>query len=146
VKVVAAPQLFATPTDLARKVVELADIDDHHEVLEPSAGTGALLDAIRERAANARVFAVEVNGSLAENLANRHAAPADAAEGLCKNVLQGDFLSLSPAALGKFDRHLCQWPPPAPRADGNCNTWEDLPAGSFKSQGTNVNATLVILQ
>lgn len=103
-KVVAAPQLFATPTDLARKVVELADIGDHHEVLEPSAGTGALLDAIRERAANARVFAVEVNGSLAENLANRHAAPADAAEGLCKNVLQGDFLSLSPAALGKFDR------------------------------------------
>jgi len=177
VKIVSAPQLFATPAERARKVVDLAGIEDGQEVLEPSAGTGALLDAIKERAANARIFAVEVNCSLAENLAARYAAPEDVAEGLCKNVLQGDFLSLSPSQLGKFDRIVMN-PPFENGADikhikhaqqllksgglliAICANgprqhrelmdiamyWEDLPAGSLKNQGTNVNAALVVLQ
>ena len=40
VKVVTAPQLFPTPPEIARRVVELAGIEPGHTVLEPSAGTG----------------------------------------------------------------------------------------------------------
>ena len=47
VQVVSAPQLFPTPTELAARMVELAEIEDGQQVLEPSAGTGAIVDAIR---------------------------------------------------------------------------------------------------
>ena len=42
VQVVAAPQLFPTPADLAARMVELADVQPGQKVLEPSAGTGVL--------------------------------------------------------------------------------------------------------
>jgi phospholipid N-methyltransferase len=176
VKVVAAPQLFPTPAELARKVVELAGIEAGHEVLEPSAGTGALLDAVKEQAADSKVVAVELNYALADNLASRYTDAENSAEGLCRNVLQADFLSLTPADLGKFDRIVMN-PPfengadikhikhaqrflksggvlvaicangPRQRSElmEMATHWEDLPAGSFKAQGTNVNAALVVL-
>jgi hypothetical protein len=50
VRVVSAPQLFPTPPDLAARVVALADIRPGQTVLEPSAGTGNLVRAIRDAA------------------------------------------------------------------------------------------------
>ena len=43
VQVVSAPQLFPTPATLAARMVELADIQPGHAVLEPSAGTGVIV-------------------------------------------------------------------------------------------------------
>ncbi len=40
-------QFFPTPKLVAERVVELAEIETHHIVLEPSAGQGALLDCIK---------------------------------------------------------------------------------------------------
>jgi len=98
------------------------------------------------------------------------------AEGLCRNVLQGDFLALSPSDLGAFDRIVMN-PPFENGADikhikhaqrflksggdlvAACANgprqrrelmeiathWEDLPAGSFQSQGSNVNTAVIVL-
>jgi hypothetical protein len=63
VTVVSAPQLFPTPPELARQVVELADIAPGMTLLEPSAGTGALLKAVREATDEQAICtAVELNG------------------------------------------------------------------------------------
>lgn len=102
VQIVAAPQLFPTPAHLAARMVELADIQPGHEVLEPSAGTGILCKAITTAEPTARVFAVELNHRLCDVLSQTITPAEDRAEGICKNVLQGDFLECD--GLGKFER------------------------------------------
>ena len=114
VAVVSAPQLFPTPATLAARMVELADIQPGHEVLEPSAGTGVLCKAITALEPSAKVFAVEVNHQLCELLSQTINRPEDAAEGICKNVLQGDFVECF--GLGRFDRIVMN-PPFADGAD-----------------------------
>jgi len=47
-------QFFATPDELADELVELAEIKPNHTVLEPSAGQGALVEAIRR--AHTKIF------------------------------------------------------------------------------------------
>lgn len=39
-----AHQFYPTPSSLAQRVIELAEIEPHHQCIEPSAGTGALAD------------------------------------------------------------------------------------------------------
>ena len=39
-------QFFATPSDLAKRLVELAELDSSDDVLEPSAGQGAIIEHI----------------------------------------------------------------------------------------------------
>ena len=102
VQVVTAPQLFPTPAELAARMVELADIQPGQTVLEPSAGTGVLCKAITEAEPTASVFAVELNHRLCDVLSNTITPPTDRAEGICRNVLQGDFLECF--GLGKFPR------------------------------------------
>ena len=54
-------QFFATPPALADKLVELADIKPEHIILEPSAGQGALIEAIlRHGHPSMNIFAVEL--------------------------------------------------------------------------------------
>lgn len=113
VAVVTAPQLFPTPAPLATQMAELADLAPGQEVLEPSAGTGVLIDAIRAAQPAAKVFAVEINHGLCEALARKITLPEDAAQGICRNVLQGDFLECF--GLGKFDRIVMN----PPFADGD---------------------------
>lgn len=86
VQVVSAPQLFPTPPELAARMVELANITPASMVLEPSAGTGRLVDAIMRQVPHS-VDAVEINRSLAGSLQARHAAA---------RVKCADFLALEP--------------------------------------------------
>ena len=65
VKAVSAPQLFPTPAPLAARMVSLAQLAPGATVLEPSAGTGAILAALPE---NVSVTAVEINTELARGL------------------------------------------------------------------------------
>lgn len=102
VQVVSAPQLFVTPPDLAQRVVDEADIQEGMTVLEPSAGTGALLDAAKGMAE--AMTAVEVNHKLAEALRQRF-----------EDVITADFLECGDE-LGKFDRVIMN-PPFADQAD-----------------------------
>lgn len=97
VQVVSAPQLFPTPAELADRVIEEAGLRPGMEILEPSAGTGALVDAIR-RVPNhgCAIRAVEINPTLAHRLAFHDCLGGD-------RVTPGDFLQQN-GNLGKFDR------------------------------------------
>lgn len=160
VQVVAVPQLFETPPDLARRVVQFAGIEPAHAVLEPSAGTGRLL---RELPASCRVVAVELNHELATAL--RAGFPS-------VDVRCADFLEVGPS-LGSFDRVIMN-PPFAGAADiahvqaarrllvpggrlvaivaggprqesalrAEAEHWERLPSGTFA--GTAVVAALAV--
>lgn len=170
VQVVTAPQLFPTPANLAARMVELADIQHGQEVLEPSAGTGAIVDAICNEEPTARITAVEINNSLCRRL---NTMPP------VYRTVEADFLTCN-GDLGKFDRVLMN-PPFAdgqdikhilhaitmlkpggrlvaicangprqneklrPVVEGYGGEWEVLPADTFKDQGTSVNTVLLSL-
>jgi protein-L-isoaspartate O-methyltransferase len=168
VQVVSAPQLFPTPSKLAARVVTEAGIKPEHRVLEPSGGTGALLDWVFRAG---EIVAVEINQTLADNL-QRKWSSAD--------VRCTDFLTCN-GDLGKFDRiimnppfvngadiqhikHAVTFLKPGgrlvaicangprqqaalkPLAEQSGGYWEDLPAGTFADQGTNVNTAMLVIE
>ena len=174
VQVVAVPQLFPTPRDLAQRMADLADIRPGHRVLEPSAGTGMLLGACGGRMfghepERGAVVAVEVVPTLAERLA---------ADYPLTTVICADFLNFAGATdNAKFDRIIMNPPfengadirhiqhaagllKPGGRLVALCangprqrealqpiaSSWEDLPPGTFKEAGTLVNVALLVIQ
>ena len=60
----AESQLFVTPAPVCDRLVMLAEISNRDHILEPSAGTGAILRAIRDTAPEAMCDAVEINSGL----------------------------------------------------------------------------------
>lgn len=123
IEVVAAPQLFPTPRDLAQRMADEADIQPGHKVLEPSAGTGMLIGAMGYRMftglprdeghpmhdKQGQIVAVEINHSLAGNLKREFPKT----EVICSDFLQFD--SHLPGTR-KFDRIIMN-PPFANGAD-----------------------------
>ncbi len=167
VQVVAAPQLFPTPPEIAAQMVELADIQPGQRRLEPSAGTGNLITAMAD--ISGPVVAVEVSPSLADSLKRRF-------DDGSVTVHCGDFLEQN-GNLGKFDRvimnppferaidiqhikHALNFLKPGGKLVALCangprqrealqplaSKWEDLPAGSFSSQGTSVNVAMLLIE
>jgi len=173
VQVVTAPQLFPTPAGLAARMVELADIQPGARVLEPSAGTGRILQAIREAWTVGTMgrptrTAVEIDPRLCDRLEVTEAGAM---------IVRGDFLAMDSATLGTFDRVLMNPPfingadiahikhaagmlKPGGRLVALCangprqraqlmplaDTWEDLPAGTFGESGTDVRAALLVIE
>jgi protein-L-isoaspartate O-methyltransferase len=167
VRVVVADNLFPTPPEIARKMVDLAGILPGHKVLEPSAGTGNLVSAILKKTPVQNITAVENAPALWDRLPSLF-------QGLV--VRPGDFLEKVPAELGTFHRIIMN--PPfdhgsdvkhiqhartflgergrlvALCANGPkqnevlrplSSHWEELPAGSFAAQGTGVNVVLLVI-
>jgi SAM-dependent methyltransferase len=179
VKTVVAKNLFPTPSEIAKQVIELAEIQPGMKVLEPSAGTGNLLRAMGPLG-NFEVVACEINPDLADELCRTWVS--------CLGVVCGDFIerfsltdpiddvgTVKPAMV-QFDRVVMN-PPfdrgldikhvehalkllkpggklvsivangPRQRAafEPIATAWIDLPAGSFKDQGTNVNTAIVVI-
>ena len=163
-RLVGAPNLFPTPQEIARRLVELADIRLGHRVLEPSEGTGSLVRASRETCPEADITAVEINPQLAAALT-----------GMVQRCESADFLAIG-EDLGDFDRIVMNPPfgrgadidhikgsfallAPGGRLVAVCangprqreelgevgTTWIDLPAGAFQEQGTGVNTAIVVL-
>lgn len=161
VSVVVAPQLFPTPAHLAARMVELAELGPDGRLLEPSAGTGAILDAAR--GTGAEIMAFEINPKLCEALR---------AKGY--HAVQADFLERRPEEFGLFDvilmnppfkngedikhiRHAMTFVKPGGRLVALCAngprqndqlkplaaSWEVLPEGTFAEAGTNVNTALL---
>ncbi len=171
VKTVSAPQLFPTPVSLARRMAEAAGIQPGHRVLEPSAGTGRLIDAIRKVQHPGHLIAVEHSATLAEGLKTKY-QPGDA------TIVCADFLECDGGRqwLGPFDRVVMN--PPfkdgtdirhiqharamlaeggrlvalcagGPRQEAalrpEASTWEVLPAGTFAEAGTGVGVVLLTM-
>lgn len=165
VEVVAAPTLFPTPREIVAQMIDLADIDDGMDILEPSAGTGAILSAIPP---HCQVQAVEIDYRLAARL--NEAFPF-------VKTIQADFLCLGPEDIGAFDvvlmnppfdrgqdithiRHALNFVRPGGRVVAICadgprqqkaigealaDSYEPLPEGSFSTQGTMVSTALAVI-
>jgi hypothetical protein len=169
VTVAAVPQLFPTPAALVARMIEAANIGPRDRVLEPSAGTGAILKALP---ASVDKVAVEINPGLVAGLTRVGVS------GL--RIHEADFL-LCNGDLGTFDRilmnppfkdgadiahitHAVKFLKPGGRlvaicADGprqseklrplaeECGGWwESLPAGTFADHGTNVRVAMLVIE
>jgi precorrin-6B methylase 2 len=86
-------------------MVALADIRPGQQVLEPSAGTGRIIDAIRRNAHASAITAVELNCNMAHRLRT-----VDGVD----DTRQADFLECN-GDLGTFDRIVMN--PPFANAD-----------------------------
>jgi hypothetical protein len=106
-----AVDLMLTSTELARHMADLARLQAGQRLLEPSAGTGRLIDAAGMAAWGfvGELIAVEDNPSLAQALLFKYGH----LKGVVK-VHHGDFLACGPEFLNKFDRILMV----PPRVDG----------------------------
>ena len=164
---------FETPAPLAARVVEMADIRPGMDVLEPSAGRGALVRAVQAAARSTLIGAVEIQP---ENARALHSLGVD--------VREADFLALP--VTGQVDRvvmnppfarqadieHVCRafaWLRPGGRLVSimsagvtfrqdrktqafqmlvrqNGGEIEELPPGSFAESGTGVPTVLVTLE
>ena len=157
--------LFPTPPAIARLMVERADFHAGHRILEPSCGTGRLLDALP---ADVTCVAVEISIPLQKHIFTHY--PNVSLKG-------GDFLTRTTADLGgQFDRVLMN--PPFQRGtdikhilhaqrmltkDGVLvalcyngsiqqrklqpltSSWEVLPDNSFGSEGTHASVALITM-
>lgn len=170
VLVVSAPQLFPTPAHLASRLVEEADIRPGHRVLEPSAGTGALLDAIKAARGHLDLtYAVERHHTSCEQLRRRYDLPVRCIDFLEYREFPDGFdriVANPPFHRGqdvKHIQHMLTMLKPGGRlvslcADGpkqreqlesvacaSGGFYESLPAGSFSEQGTDVSIALVVI-
>lgn len=172
VQVVAAPQLFPTPSAIAGRMVDEAQIRRGEYVGEFSAGTGRILTAVSELFDfnEIQVTAVEINPRLARALTSRFPAA---------RVICADFMACGDE-LGKFDKiiinppfangqdiaHTCraldflrsggrlvsicangprQNEKMLPLVEAKGGTWEELPNGTFVESGTNVRTVLLTI-
>lgn len=162
---ISSPTLYPTPDWLAAKVVELADIQPGHEVLEPSAGTGNLLKVLPCVRPLGSVTAVEILQSAKPYL-----------EPWADMVCTEDFLTCN-GNLGQFDRivmnppfnqgadiqhirHAQTFLKPGGKLVAICangprqqdtlkplaSYWEDLPEDTFKDAGTQARTALLVIE
>lgn len=167
-------QFFVTPSHLADQLVELAEVNDTQMILEPSAGQGAIIEAIERRLGSGKgnIVAIElmdVNCAIL-NQKGYH-------------VEQEDFLSTPNQPI--YDRIIANPPFSKNRdidhirrmyeclKDGGrivsvaSNHWKDstnkkevefrnwlneigaeiknIPSGTFKESGTNISACIIII-
>ena len=155
VQVVSADQLFPTPPELCARMVRLAGVGEGDRVLEPSAGTGNIVQAIRAR--GGQPWCIEIDPRLAARL---------------PEVVCIDFLEVVPSLVDavvmnppfkdgtdiKHILHARSFLKPGGRlvaicAGGPrqteklrplCETWEALPEGTFA--GTGVHAVLLTMR
>lgn len=167
-RAVSAFQLFQTPPELAQRLAAALELKPGARVLEPSAGLGRILDALKP-CVPSEVVAVEMAAPCAGELFRQDRAGV--------RIMQRDFLSCTPDELGLFDA-VAMNPPFHMRADirhiqhartflkpggklaaicfntrqreaalrALCSTWEALPEGAFGKEGTRVSVVLLTME
>lgn len=165
-RVAVADNLFPTPPTIAARMVAALDLRNEHTVLEPSAGTGRLLDALADTGLDLSVTACETCPRLCRHLLEKYQSA---------KLHQGDFL-WAPLAGVTFDRvvmnppfrrstdakhirHALSLLAPGGRLVALCydgavqnrdlkplaDTWEVLPATSFAAEGTRAGVVLLTI-
>lgn len=166
VKAVSVPQLFCTSDNLADQVVEEADIPAGARLLEPSAGTGRLLAAAARSGVDHHAVAIEINFALADQLRARFPQVDVHSTNFleCNGDLgMFDRILMNPPYENAADithvEHALRFLKPGGRLVAICangprqnarlkpqaTRWINLPAGSFREAGTNVNTALVVI-
>ncbi len=165
VQTVSAPQLFPTPPETAAYMVELAEIEPGMCVLEPSAGTGNIVQAIVD-SVNTEVRGYEINQDLCNQLTVKfpsYKLQVDRADFLETTDLQGSFerIVMNPPFKNGIDiKHiehaktflkpggvlvsLCAGGPRQKAAlEDTADLWEPQ-ENIFKNQGTNVCSVVMV--
>ena len=167
-------QFFETPSELADRLVVLADINPFHTILEPSAGQGAIIEAVERKLGigEGTILAIELMDVNCSILKKKGYHPE-----------QGDFLTIPNQPI--YDRIIAN-PPFSKNQDIDhirrmfellklggkivsvaSNHWKDssnkketkfrswlkdlnaevleIEAGTFKKSGTNISACIIII-
>jgi len=159
---------FFTPQDIARRMAELAEIEAGMCVLEPNAGSGRIVQAVID-SVDTEILGYEIDEGLC--FALRSEFP-----GYKLQVRNKDFLTVTehigeyprvimnpPFENGVDIKHilhglemlksggilvaLCaNGPKQNEKLKPLADHWEELPEGSFKSEGTGVNVALMVIR
>lgn len=169
-RVVSSFNLFQTPAPLAAQIAGLlADGRELGSTLEPSAGLGRLYRAIRDIDSDCPVTLVEQSPDCCREL---YASTESAGN---TRLIQADFLGCDETRIGTFDsvlmnppfkngtdiKHIthamtllnpggrlvsiCAAGPRQRRILAELGRFIELPQGSFKSEGSNVSAAVLIV-
>lgn len=163
------PGYFATPPELVDRMIELAGIEPHHRVLDPSAGSGSIIERLPDCALD---IVFEINHSLCEILRAKgwdarptdflQVTPSPQYDRILMNppfekLADVDHVSHAYGFLAEGGRLISIMSPgPFFRDTKKCQLFRqrleevnasvtDLPAGSFKQSGTNVASKLVVI-
>lgn len=165
VQAVSAPQLFPTPADIAARMAQMAGLRDGMRVIEPSAGTGALMRAAADEAPGVILEAWEVVPKLADALRVQFPGaivrPFDFLEFDPNPQHLADVVLMNPPFANAADvRHILharKFLKPGGQLVAICaagprqhealrdlsDSWEYLPAGTFA--GTGVRTVLLTM-
>ena len=167
--VVSSFNLFPTPEPIADMMADLFDSFGH--TLEPSAGTGRLYQAVRRLDATCEMNLIDISPECCRVLRDIRDSMDDS---INTSIEQADFLNLpvrdlfdsiimNPPFKNGIDvrhvKHAMTMLKPGGRlvslvANGPrqragleqiADEWIDLPAGSFKGEGTNVDVALIVI-
>lgn len=161
-------QYYPTPMDVVRRVLEECYLQEGKKVLEPSCGCGRIMDGLRQEKQNVKVLGCEVDPARAQEARDKgHKVitanfltmlPPDSED------QKFDWVIMNPPFYGKhYAKHiehalkflkedgvLVSILPATARYDhgliekmGYKNNWFDLPFGSFRESGTNINTSVV---
>jgi len=157
-------QYYPTPEDTVRRVLRDIYIRDNDRVLEPSCGCGRFLDQIRKETPKAKLWGIEIDPTRAAQ------ARAKGHDVLVANFLQTkpepvyDVVIMNPPFYGKhYAKHvehalkflkpggiLKAILPITARTDHGLfdgrGEFHDLPVGSFRESGTNINTTVLTIR
>jgi predicted RNA methylase len=121
------PGYFATPHEAAEYVLAIARVEDGNTILEPSAGTGSLIDTVRQHHPQAKVSYCELNCFLLDILRDKY----EGVDGV--SFLGRDFLEVDRHRVENgFDRIIMN--PPFERgedADHVLHAYELLAPGGI---------------
>lgn len=165
-------QFFGTPKELAMRLVRMADPKPWHRILEPSAGQGAIVNAIQEIAGAVRVECyelMELNRNILEALPGAYVVGHDFLKN--RGKLYHRIIANPPFSKNQDIDHVREmyeclepggkivtlastsWKAGSQKKQSSFRAWLqnvgaqviDLDGGTFKESGTDVAATILTI-
>ena len=153
-------QFYPTPAAAAKELVDRAHLVEGMAVLEPSCGTGNIMDALRDKQPRLRVTGVECHAGRAEEARAKghHVQTANLLQIAPSPVF--DLVLMNPPFYGKHYQKHVEHARRFLKPDGavyailpitavtdhgyiepgrGWDKWKDLPVGTFSESGTNIN-------
>jgi hypothetical protein len=155
-------QYYPTPENVVDKVLSDFYIKDGEKVLEPSCGCGRFMDGIKKKFPNCTVNGIEFDFERASTARSKgHAVHIGNFLEVPANPIY-DRVIMNPPFYGKhYAKHiehalkflkedgvLTSILPATARYDHGLidGCWDDLPLGSFRESGTNINTTVLTIR